>query len=79
VEGGGFYSRCARLVCGKLPGMVLGGQIAAGTHGRVFRADYNCMKVSHVRLGICFCYGIVAYLKYDMTTTAGSAVLTKTA
>jgi hypothetical protein len=50
---GGFYSRCARLVCSRLPGLALGGEIAAGTHGRVFRADYNCMKVGgtrHVRL-----------------------------
>jgi hypothetical protein len=46
LDCGGLYSRCARLVCGRLPGLVLGGQIAAGTHGRVFRADYNCMKVS---------------------------------
>jgi hypothetical protein len=42
---GGFFSRCAQLVCARLPALALGGEIAAGTHGRVFRADYNCMKV----------------------------------
>jgi hypothetical protein len=70
VDAGGFYSRCARLVCGKLPGLILGGEIAAGTHGRVFRADYNCMKVGCVCLlqssDIYFCCDVVAILKWCM-------------
>jgi hypothetical protein len=69
VDAGGFHSRCARLVCGKLPGLILGGEIAAGTHGRVFRADYNCMKVGCVCLespDIHFCHEVFGVLKWCM-------------
>lgn len=36
----------ARMVCRKIDGLVLGGQIAAGSYGRVFRGDYFGTRVS---------------------------------
>jgi hypothetical protein len=46
---GGLSSVCAGLVCRRIVlGLALGGQIAAGSYGRVYRGDYFGSKVSDV-------------------------------
>jgi hypothetical protein len=42
---GGLSSVCAGLVCRRIAGLALGGQIAAGSYGRVYRGDYFGSKV----------------------------------
>ncbi|KAF6260297.1 kinase-like domain-containing protein [Scenedesmus sp. NREL 46B-D3] len=44
--GGGLSSVCAGLVCKRIAGLALGGQIAAGSYGRVYRGDYFGSKVA---------------------------------
>lgn len=44
---GSSSSVCAGLVCSKVAGLTLGGQIAAGSYGRVYRGDYFGTKVSN--------------------------------
>eukprot|EP00883_Tetradesmus_obliquus_P013133 jgi/Sobl393_1/6057/SZX69651.1 len=43
---GGLSSVCAGLVCRRIAGLALGGQIAAGSYGRVYRGDYFGSKVA---------------------------------
>jgi hypothetical protein len=42
---GNLSSVCAGLVCRRIAGLALGGQIAAGSYGRVYRGDYFGSKV----------------------------------
>jgi hypothetical protein len=47
---GGLSSVCAGLVCKRIAGLALGGQIAAGSYGRVYRGDYFGSKVREEEL-----------------------------
>jgi hypothetical protein len=51
---GGLSSVCAGLVCRRIAGRALEGQIAAGSYGRVYRGDYFGSKVSTLLCGTLF-------------------------